>query len=478
MNHKVQLLLVNNYKIKIKSNHDTYLKKMKEEFSIHVPNYFFMGKFKAGMWDGKVNFITESGIMPYGLLIDYLRIHKKLFPNLTIEADDNIKSLFKGPKLDINYNLKYTPRSYQKEAIELCLKYTKGIIRAATAAGKSLVISYIIKILLNNGSKTNVNKALIVVPSKSLVLQFKNDMIDYGIADKHIGKVFTGCKEWDRKIVITTWQSLKNNLEKLPDYNCIIGDECHEVKAHELKKIFSKSKAQYRFGFTGTLPTPLTELYSVKAFLGNVLKEYPSGLLAEEGWISKCNIKIINMEYPYGIIKNDYKGIKTEIFDNKRRLNLISNIVNSINENVLLLVSYINEGDELKKLINRCTVKKTVFLSGKDKVENREEWRKKMMRENNIALIATYQIFQQGINIPNLKYIVLSSPTKSKIRTLQSIGRALRLHENKEIDGAIIYDIIDNVKYLSKHGEKRIEYYKNEGHSIEYFKEDDFILPL
>ena len=91
-----------------------------------------------------------------------------------------------------------------------------------------------------------------------------------------------------------------------------------------------------------------------------------------------------------------------------------------------------------------------------------------MMRSNNIALIATYGIFQQGINIPNLKYAILASPTKSKIRTLQSIGRTLRTHENKE-DGAIIFDIIDEVKFLHKHGEKRLQYYESEGFDIKKF---------
>ena len=88
-----------------------------------------------------------------------------------------------------------------------------------------------------------------------------------------------------------------------------------------------------------------------------------------------------------------------------------------------------------------------------------------MIRQKNIALIATYGIFQQGINIPNLKYAMLASPNKSKIRTLQSVGRTLRVHDDK--DEAIIFDIIDEVKFLSKHGDKRINFYENEGFSIE-----------
>jgi superfamily II DNA or RNA helicase len=465
MDYKVQLQLETNYKIKIKSNHDSYLKDMKEEFSIHVPNYFFMPKFKCGSWDGKQHFITEAGMMPYGLLLDFIKIHKKLFPDLKIEADDGVRNLFKGPELEINYNLKFQPRPYQKEAIETCLKYTKGLIVSSTASGKSLVISYIIKTLLNNASKTNVKNAIIVVPSTSLIAQFKKDMIDYGISENHIGKVYADFKEWNKTIVISTWQTLKNNLDKLDLYNCIIGDEIHQAKAFELKKIFSKSKAKYRFGFTGTMPTAINELYSIKSFLGNVLKEYPSGLLADQGYISKCNVHVYKRN-PI-IESNNYKEIKDKVFHDVDRLDFIGNLVNDIDDNVLLLVSYISEGDKLLKLLNRRTNKEVVFLSGTDSVDVREEWREKIIKSKNIAIIATYQIFQQGINIPNLKYLILSSPTKSKIRTLQSIGRTLRLYENK-IDGAIIFDIIDEVKFLSKHGEKRLEYYEKEGFNIEF----------
>ena len=91
-----------------------------------------------------------------------------------------------------------------------------------------------------------------------------------------------------------------------------------------------------------------------------------------------------------------------------------------------------------------------------------------MMTQKNIALIATYGIFQQGINIPNLKYLVLAASFKSKIRVLQSIGRTLRKHEDKK-EGSFIFDFIDNVKYLGKHGSKRIVFYESEGFDVKEF---------
>ncbi len=464
MAYKVQLLLGNNYKIKIKSNDGDYIKTMKDQFALKVKNYFWSGKYKAGLWDGKVHFLTDASFLPFGLLLDYLRIHKKLFPDIQLEPDEGVKNLFKGPKIDIDYNLSLVPRPYQQETVELTLNRTKGIIRSATASGKSLAISYIIKALLDNRPITNVNRGLIIVPSTQLVEQFKNDMIEYGIPGEFIGKVYTGFKEWDNAIVISTWQTLKNNHDKLKMYDCMIGDECHQNKAHELKKIFSKSRARYRLGFTGTLPNDPTELYNIKSFLGPILAEYPSGLLAEQGYIAKCNVRAISISYN-SIESTSYHDIKDEVFNKDKRLKMISKLVRKAEHNILLLVSYIAEGDKLMKLINRHTNKEVVFLSGKDKTAVREEWRQKMMDQNNIALIATYGIFQQGINIPNLKYAMLASPTKSKIRTLQSVGRTLRTHENKK-RGATIIDLIDEVKFLGKHGSRRLEFYESEGFDI------------
>jgi superfamily II DNA or RNA helicase len=305
---------------------------------------------------------------------------------------------------------------------------------------------------------------LVVVPSQSLVEQFKGDMIDYGITKDAIGKVYDKYKQWDKNIVISTWQTLMNNHDKLPLYDVIIGDECHQNKAHELKKIFSKTKARYRLGFTGTLPTHITDLYNIKSYLGPVLKEYPSGLLAEQGYIAQCRVKVYKQKYPH-IESRAYRDIKDEVFNDRQRLELIGKIVNQIDDNVLLLVTYKAEGEKLRQLLKRRTKREVVFLSGDDKTDIREEWRQRMIKEKNIALIATYGIFQQGINIPNLKHGILASPSKSKIRVLQSVGRTLRAH-NDEV--AYIYDIIDECRFLSKHGEKRLDYYENEGFEIIY----------
>jgi len=459
----------NQMQIKINTESKEYISGMKELFTQYVEGFQYMPQYRSGSWSGKTCMITNfHNTLPYGLLVDLIKFHKKHFSRFHLSIDDDVKVFFKGPSLKVKNNLSLKPRFYQKESIRICLDRTKGIIRSATASGKSLVISYIIKTLLENKNITNVDRVLLFVPTVSLVEQFYNDMIEYGMDEKLIGRVYSKKKEWDTPITISTWQSLMNNHDKLPNYDCIISDEVHQAKSHELKKILVKAvKANYRLGFTGTLHSSELDNWNVKSYLGPVLKEYSSGFLAEKGFISKCNVHILGVEYKDENIDGTYDEVKDIIFTNRSRINIVSDLINRLDHNVLVLVGKVEkEGDFLLDELKEKNInKEVVFLSGRDSVEDREKWRAEMMDRNDIALIATYGIFAQGINIPNLKYTILASPFKAKIRILQSIGRNLRIHENKK-HGAHIFDIYDHVKYLEKHGVVRYRFYDSEKFSI------------
>lgn len=436
-------------------------------FTAMVPNCYHMPLYRSGVWDGKVRLFDKAKqALPYGLLSDLLKYYKKLYPDEPVNIDNSVKTMYKGNDVLPDYNLSRFPYYYQKDCIEACLKYSKGIIRSATASGKSLIIAYIIKTLMENNL---VKHSLIVVPTVALVAQFTKDMVDYGIDRNTIGNVYEGHSDFDHEIVISTWQSLMKNHRFLPNYNCVIFDEVHLVKSTELTKIAKKAThATYRLGFTGTLPHDRLDLLNIKSYLGPVLREYGSGQLSEEGFISKANINVI--KYNHGEDYNgEYNEIKELAFQNKARLKLLSDIANGVESNILILVGLVEkEGQLLLDYIKDKTSKTVIFLSGKDKVDVREFWRNECEVKKDIILIATYGIFSTGLNIPSLKYVVLGSPFKSEIRVLQSIGRALRLHADK-VDGAIIYDIIDECKYLDKHGNKRLKYYKNENFKVTEF---------
>jgi superfamily II DNA or RNA helicase len=441
-----------------------FLDAVKNHFSDYVENYQFNPKFKSGYWSGKISMYNAyRNTLPYGLFIDLIRFKKDEYPMLEMKVEKDVMDMFKNPSVgEIKYDLKLPPRDYQQEMIEIALKYSKGIFRAATASGKSLVIAYIIKNL-------PVKHSLIIVPTISLVEQFKNDMIEYGIPKDDIGQVWEKAKEFDKPIVISTWQTLKDNHTALKLYDCVICDEVHQAKAHEIKKIMEKcTSAEYRYGLTGTLPSSKMDLWNVKAFIGPVWREYTANELAEKGYISKCNVVSINLKYQQEY-DGEYNDIKDKIFRNKYRMMLLHYIVSAVDHNILLLVGKIEKEGQLLfdyfKGCNNLWLREIVFIHGGVDVEEREKWRKECEKRKNIILIATYGTFQMGINIPSLKYIVLTSPFKSKIRVLQSIGRSLRLHTDKS-KGSVVFDIVDEIKYLLEFGVKRSRYYGSEGFNI------------
>ena len=315
-----------------------------------------------------------------------------------------------------------------------------------------------------------------------MIAQFYQDLIDYGIDPKILGMAFSKRKQWDKTIVISTWQTLKNFPDEIKKFQCVIADETHGAKAHELKQILENAvNANYRLGFTGTMHSRALDNWNTKSYLGPIIREYPSGLLADLGYISKCTVNMMNVEYREDVWHGDYHSIRDSVFQNDYRLRLIKNLAKKLDHNVLILVDKVaKEGEPLETLLSNSVNKEVVFLSGRDDIDVREKWRKECSQRKDICLIATYGIFQLGINIPNLKYIILASPFKAKIRVLQSIGRALRKHSNKEESGAQIFDIHDHTKFFEKYGNIRSRYYEKEGFEVKesvFHEGDDILFP-
>jgi superfamily II DNA or RNA helicase len=464
MDNVVRVTLRDVLNIRVETDDDEYIKLLRGCFTYYVPNFRFTPQYKSGGWNGKTCMIRSDNSMPYGLLTELLRVNKKEFPRITTIVENDVKALFQGEQLKVKQNLSLKPYPYQMDCIQKALKYTRGVVRSSVASGKSCIISYVIKTVMENDI---VEHTILVVPNKSLVEQFYNDMNEYGMSKWwSIGRVYTKYKEWDRDIVISTWQSLIRNKDKLKNYDCVIVDECHLVTGFSLSKILvNASRAKYRLGFTGTLHSDKLDILNTCSYLGPIIADYSSNELAEMGYVAKCTVNIVNIEYA-----QDYNGtydeVKDAVFTNSYRLNVAKTIINKLDHNVLILVGKVEkEGDFLKEWLKDVISKEIVFISGRDSVDVREKWRKECMVRKDIALIATYPLFSQGINIPNLQYVMFGSPFMSKIRVLQSIGRALRKHADKK-KGAFIYDIFDHTKFLEKHGNTRYRYYGSEGFEI------------
>ncbi len=466
----IRFELQNSLNIRIDTQEYAYLKGVDEELTEYVKNYMHMPKFKAGHWNGKTSLFTRQyRSFPYGLLLKVIKYTKQEWPELVYEVSQDVKNLFAGFTPDDNYShLAYTPHDYQLLAVKQICGRSKGICQLPTASGKSFVITCAIDQINRH---YEWNQSLIIVPSIHLINQFHGDLIEYNIDGDLIGRVNSDYKEFDKNIVISTWQSMKNQMFQMEKFNSVFIDEVHGAKADKLLELLQACpQAPFRIGMTGTMPTHPLEYMNVQSYLGPVLIQYTGKDLANMGYISHCTVKPIKIVYKDDLNErqNDYNFVRDEVFINPYRLGLIKYLVGRTKNSVLILVDKVEkEGVVLEEILKEAYPdKRIIFLSGRDKASVRDDARKEMDVTDDMVIIATYPIFQQGVNIKSLRTIILASSTKSFIRVIQSLGRALRKHVSKEKGGAELWDICDQTKYLKDHAEKRERHYVKEGHEI------------
>ena len=477
--------------IKIKKKNEVYLTvdcephikyELSEYFTFDVPEAKFMPQYRNRMWDGKIRLFSPAGGEIYCGLYDHLVywIHERGY---TYEEENNN---FYGYPREVNkyitpeavagwvknLNIPFKVRDYQYKAIYQALKYNRKLLLSPTSSGKSLMIYCITRYHVDSN-----NKVLIIVPTTSLVEQLFKDFQQYGWnAEHHCHKIYSGYEKTnDSDVVITTWQS----IYKLPksffkDFNCVIGDEAHQFKANSLISIMTKlHECKHRIGFTGTLDGTKTNKLVLEGLFGSCDQITKTKDLIEQGHISRLKIRILVLNHPFRKFES-YQDEMDYLVNNTSRNKFIRNLCRDLEGNTLLLFNYVEKhGEPLFDLINSnmSDDRKVFFIHGGVETEERETIRELVETQSNAIIIASYGTFSTGINIRNLHNIIFASPSKSRIRNLQSIGRVLRKGENK--NQAVLYDIADNISknniknYTLNHLMERIKIYNEENFDYE-----------
>jgi len=446
---------------------------LSDYFTFKVPGAEFMPTFRNKMWDGKIrlyNMWTSQlyiGLM--GHLEEFCRSREynlvgqdSCIPKQNISTEDVVKAL-------VDLKLPFNPRNYQVDAIRDGINDKRLVMLSPTGSGKSLII-YGLTQLGTSG------RVLVVVPTTSLVEQMYKDFKDYGYdVETNCHKIYSGHdKNTDKRIVITTWQS----VYKLPkswfkDFSMVIGDEAHLFKATSLKTLMEKCEnAMMRFGTTGTLDDTKTHQLMLTGLFGPVRRFTTSKQLMKDGQLAKLKISCIMLNYSDEIKQSTKKYTYQEEMDflvsHTPRNNFIRNLAVDQTGNTLLLFQYVEKhGKILYDIIKeKSGDRKVFFVYGGVGANEREDIRAITEKETDAIIVASYGTFSTGINIRNLHNIIFASPSKSKIRNLQSIGRGLRLGDNKE--EAQLFDISDDLSwkthrnYTLEHAVERIKTYNEE----------------
>jgi superfamily II DNA or RNA helicase len=324
---------------------------------------------------------------------------------------------------------------------------------------------------------------LLIVPTTSLVEQMYTDFQSYGYdSEQHCHKQYAGKdKTTDKFLTITTWQSIyKNPPEYFEQYDFVLGDEAHQFKAKSLGTIMGNlTNTKYRIGCTGTLDGTQTHKLVLEGLFGAVLKVTTTKELIDDKQLAEFKIKCLILKYPEPICKEsrawDYQAEMDYIVKNNARNAFIKNLTLSLEGNTLVLFQYVEKhGKELMRLIDaEKKHRKVFFVYGNTDVEVREEVRAITEKESDAIIIASYGTFSTGINIRNLHNVIFASPSKSRVRNLQSIGRVLRKGENKE--SAVLFDIADDfrvgkhVNFTLKHFIERVKIYEEEKFKYKFY---------
>lgn len=444
---------------------------LSDYFTFDVPGAKFMPSFKNKVWDGKIRLYNTMTRLLYAGLVPYVirfcgERNYKLVNDLPAQEHD-----FKATALEVvkELNLKFEPRDYQIDAYLHGVANNRALFLSPTASGKSLII-YLL-------TRYYASKTLIIVPTTSLVHQMASDFETYGLsdADDYIHKIFSGQeKKTDKLITITTWQSIfKNPKLFYADYKVVIGDEAHLFKANSLTSIMTKlDHVKYRFGFTGTLDGTQTHKLVLEGLFGVVKQVTTTADLIEQKHLSQFKIKAIVLKYSDEIRKQIAKSTYQQEIDflvtNDARNKVIRDLTLSLKGNTLLLFNLVERhGQVLHDMIkDKAPDREIYFIHGGIDGEIRNEIRAKIEESENAIIVASYGTFSTGINIKNLHNIVFASPSKSRIRNLQSIGRGLRKSDKKQT--ATLYDIADDLVWKTwknhtiKHFVERIKIYSEE----------------
>jgi superfamily II DNA or RNA helicase len=313
--------------------------------------------------------------------------------------------------------------------------------------------------------KKMCTKILIIVPSVGLVEQLHSDFLEYGVPDDYIGKFHGGQKDIEQNIIIATWQSMHKQTDLIKDFDMIIGDEAHTQKATVIRTIAEgATNANYRIGCTGTMPDEKSNRWLIEGIFGPVIHQVSAKYLIDNEFASDIHIKIPFIEYPEEIVKR-LKGLPYD--EEKKWLETCDSrnkIIQRITEkhlekdhNILILVDHLDHANALFEKIKTSEGADVHLVTGDVSPEKREKIRLYTNNNKKVVLIATYGVFSTGISIKRLHGIIFASAGKSKIKTLQSVGRGMRLHHEKTF--LMLYDIGDALHYSEKHLKIRIAMY-------------------
>lgn len=381
---------------------------------------------------------------------------------------------------------KFDLYDYQKEACEAFFKPQqlpyRGVIKIGTGGGKTVCGATVARV---------VNApTLFLVHGKKLARQ--NHEVFKKVFHDRLGDIgFIDAKTWDPNLItIASSDTLYSRMKNLDyedkvrdlfkDIVLVIVDECHRSTSKSFAEILKAINAPMRLGLSGT-PNKKEDDRDLllHSMTGSIIYEMGVSKLKKAGTISKAHLVSVIIDKP--ILSDDLDWLDAYdalIVNNAYRHGVISKLVAkraAAGKTILVLAGNSlaladNLYSHITKLIGTTDVRLVNGLSDNSVVDSAF----KDLQDKKIKVVITTTIADEGIDIPAINCLIAAGGGKSFVKTIQRVGRVLRLKEDGSY--AEIIDILDNTNaYLRKHAKTRLDWYDMEDlfDSVEIIKAED-----
>ena len=414
---------------------------------------FYLGntpqKLYLMQWDG------DTLVIPYGCFNDVLRL---------APFTDVSMAFASQPWVDYRCNIPLY--DYQEAAKAALAESGRGILQSPAGSGKTQIG---IALACDIGKKT-----LWLTHTRDLLLQSKNRAEQY-MSPALTGTITEGKVQIGKAITFATVQTMCNiDLDRYRDtWGCIIVDECHRVAGTptavtQFSKVLSSLAAKHKYGLSATVHRADGMIAATYALLGKIAYQVPDEAVADKIMQVTVLPRPTNIGLSKEFLDTDgtiiYAKLVNYLVEDFCRNGLIvgdlmlnSNHYNLILSDRLAHLEYLM--NHLPKQLRAQAVMVDGKMTSKKGKAKREQALADMRAGKKRYLFATYSLAKEGLDIPRLDRLYLTTPQKDYAVVAQSIGRIARTFEGK--GEPIAYDYVDNgIQYLIRSYKKRCTTYR------------------
>jgi superfamily II DNA or RNA helicase len=351
-------------------------------------------------------------------------------------------------------------RDYQARAVQAAIAFSRGLVELPTGSGKTRVAAAL--------TAAVPIRWLYVVHRSNLVEQTATTMEK--VLGEPVGKIAAGTHTIER-VTCATYQSLLRSMGAQSrgawwEVEGVIGDEVHRAPADGPFEILTGlENAYYRIGLSAT---PLARGDGANVLTIGLFGPRIFGVsarpLIERGYLAQGKVSWTRIVHP-GVGGTWHEVYRELIVDNEERNRTLIELALRARPPVLMLVTEVLHGLQLYEALTAARGSKVAFVDGSSNAAERLE-RVRAARNGEVEIIVATSVFDEGVDLPELRSVVVGSAGKSVIRAVQQLGRGTRPAAEK--DGFTLYDIADvGQSWLEKHTEERYLAYKGTGYAVD-----------